>query len=138
MEEIWKDIPKYEKLYQVSNYGRVKSLKRVVSCNCRNQYKTFKISYTKKEKILKGRKDKDGYLEVNLCKNGKHSNYKIHRLVALLFINNTNNYDQVNHKDENKLNNNVNNLEWCNAKYNCNYGTRINRIKEIKNGKRGI
>ena len=89
MEEIWKDKKGYEGHYQVSNWGRVKSIK------------------FGKEKILKLIKDKDGYLQVTLCKNNIKKVYKVHRLVAEAFIDNTDNLPQVNHKDENKLNNNV-------------------------------
>ena len=109
MEEIWKDKKDYEEHYQVSNCGRIKSIK------------------FGKEKILKLIKDKDGYLQVTLCKNGIQKNYKVHRLVAEAFLPNPDNLPQVNHKDENKLNNNVDNLEWCTNEYNINYGTGIER-----------
>ena len=90
MGEIWKDIQNYEGSYQVSNYGRVKSLSRVDSRgNKRN------------EKILKLDKDRQGYKNVYLCKNGKRKFYQVHRLVANAFIPNPNNYPHVNHKDEN-------------------------------------
>ena len=116
--EVWKDIDEYEGLYQVSNLGRVKS-----------------IGY-KKERILKPGRDKDGYLFVSLCKNHKIKYCRIHRLVALTFIPNPNNLPEVNHKDEDKTNNRVKNLEWCDHKYNNNYGTRIQRINEKNtNGK---
>ena len=117
-EEIWKDVVGYEGLYQVSNNGRVKSLK------------------FGKEKILKPGKLKNGYLRVNLCKNEKQKHFLVHRLVALTFITNPNNLPDVNHKDENKENNRVENLEWCDCKYNINYGTRTQRIAEKNtNGK---
>ena len=90
MGEIWKDIQNYEGSYQVSNYGRVKSLSRVDSRgNKRN------------EKILKGRKNRQGYYDVALSKNGKQKFCRINRLVAQAFIPNPNNYPCVNHKDEN-------------------------------------
>lgn len=104
MKEILKDIEGYEGLYQISNLGNVKSL----------------IS----NKILKPKKDKDGYLMVNLYKQGKVKTYKIHRLVTQAFIENPNNYLEVNHRDEDKTNNYVTNLEWCTREYNNNYGTR--------------
>ena len=124
MLEIWKDIKDYEGLYQVSNLGRILSL---------NYRRTGKI------RILKGLKDKDGYLNVCLCKNGKTKRAKIHRLVAQTFLPNPLNLPQVNHKDEDKTNNFVGtpendykdgNLEWCDCKYNCNYGTSATRIGE--------
>ena len=81
----------------------------------------------RKEKILKTYIDKYGYAYVVLCKNNKTHLATIHRLVAEAFIPNYNNLPQINHKDENKLNNNINNLEWCTCKYNINYGTRTKR-----------
>ena len=111
-KELWKDIKDYEGHYQVSNWGRIKSIK------------------FGKERILKPVTDRHGYLLVSLWKNNKQKTYKVHRLVAEAFIPNPYNLPQVNHKDENPLNNNVNNLEWCNSKYNCNFGTRIERISK--------
>lgn len=113
MVEIWKDVVGYETLYQVSNLGRVKSLGN---------------DKTKKEKILKLEKRKTGYLQAHLSKNGKTKLIYVHRLVAKSFIENPNNLEQINHKDENKGNNNVNNLEWCTPKYNINYGTRLSKM----------
>lgn len=112
--EIWKDIEGYEG-YQVSNEGRVKSL----------NYKR-----TKQEKILKGNNIGLGYFQVKLYKDGKYEMKLVHRLVAETFLENPNHYDQVNHKDENKENNCVDNLEWCDRDYNCNYGTRNQKIGE--------
>lgn len=80
-------------------------------------------------RILKQITDNDGYKIVNLNKNGVEKTYKVHRLVAHTFIPNHENLPQVNHKDEDKSNNCVDNLEWCNGKYNCNYGTRTERQK---------
>ena len=115
MEEIWKDITGYEGLYQVSNLGNVKSL------NYRG---------SRREKMLKPHNDNRGYLFVRLYKNNEYKNFKVHRLVANAFIENLNNYEEVNHIDECKTNNNVNNLEWCNHKYNMNYGTANKRRSE--------
>lgn len=117
MKEIWKDIEGYEGLYQVSNLGRVKSLGNGGS--------------NSKERILK-QLNKNGYFGVCLCKEGKPKGFDIHRLVASEFIPNPDNLPMVNHKDECKTNNRVDNLEWCSAKYNNNYGTRIQRITEKK------
>lgn len=69
----------------------------------------------------------NGYKYVNLCKNNKIKTFRIHRLVAEMFIKNPNGLTQINHKDENKLNNRVDNLEWCTPKYNVNYGIRNNK-----------
>ena len=116
-KEYWKPVVGYEGHYQVSNFGRVKSIK------------------FGKEIILK-QKIKDGYYYVGLSKNGIVKNYFVHRLVAEAFIPNPNNLPQVNHKDENKLNNSVDNLEWCDAKYNRNYGTINERLSKSQiNGK---
>lgn len=120
IKEIWKDIKDYEGLYQVSNLSRVKSLDRWV----KGRNGSLRIC---KERILKPGTDKYGYLFVILCKNGKVKKFSVHRLVAEAFIANPHNYPCVNHKDENKQNNNVSNLEWCDVKYNTNYGTAIKR-----------
>ena len=112
MEEIWKDKKDYEGHYQVSNCGRVKSIK------------------FGKERILKPLTNSFGYLFVELCKDGKVKAFTVHRLVAEAFIPNLNNYKEVNHKDENKTNNVVTNLEWCDRKYNQNYGTRTEKCSK--------
>lgn len=114
MKEIWRDIEGYEGLYQVSNLGNVKSLN---------------YNRTGKERILKATKD-NGYLSVCLYKDGIKKSYKVHRIIALAFLPNPDNLPQVNHKDEDKTNNRVDNLEWCNSKYNNNYGTRNKRSGE--------
>lgn len=119
MEQEWKDIKEYEGLYQVSNLGNIKSLKKTIN----GRWGKTKI----KEKMLILANDKDGYKVVTLCKNGKQKTVKVHRLVAEMFIPNYNKLPQINHKDENKSNNCVDNLEWCTSKYNINYGTNIKR-----------
>ena len=121
MKEIWKDIPGYEGIYQVSNLGRVKSLERIIMGRW-HEVKT-------KEKILKPRIT-NGYLRLQLFKSNKAKNFFLHRLVAMAFISNPNNYIEINHKDENHFNNNVNNLEWCSHSYNINYGTRTKKTIE--------
>lgn len=113
MIEIWKDIPEYEGLYQVSNLGRVKSLR------FRNN-----VCDKEKEHIMALNKKDNEYLYVSLSKNGIRKNKYVHRLVATCFIQNTNDYEVVNHKDENKTNNNVNNLEWCSQKQNVKHSIR--------------
>ena len=102
MNEIYKDIQGYEGKYQISNLGNVYSL----------------IT----NKILKPGLTLDGYYQVNLYKNGVKKHLYIHRLVAQSFLDNTNNYPIINHKDENPMNNIYSNLEWCDKKYNNNYG----------------
>lgn len=109
MQEIWKDIEGYEGLYRVSNFGNVMSL------NYRN---------TKTHKNLTPKINNDGYLWVELRKNTIPKPYLIHRLVAMAFITNPNNYPLINHKDENKSNNNVLNLEWCTHSYNVLYSIK--------------
>ena len=83
-----------------------------------------------KEKILKPAADGGGYLYVSLHKDNKAKNHKVHRLVANAFIENPEGLNEVNHKDEDKTNNTVDNLEWCSHKENCNYGTRNHRVAE--------
>lgn len=92
--EIWKVIPNYEN-YEASNFGRIRSIDRVVK---RDRYTTRKI----KGKILQQFAKNSGYLQVNLSKNSKIETKTVHRLVAITFLENTNNYTDVNHKDENK------------------------------------
>ena len=113
-EEIWKDVVGYEGYYQVSNMGRVYS------------FKTNKIL---KQSVARG------YLQVGLLDNGKQKTGIVHRLVAEAFLPNENNYPCVNHKDENRKNNNVSNLEWCTHEYNNNYGTRKEKASKTMKGK---
>lgn len=122
--EIWKDIKGFEGLYQVSNLGNVRSLKY------RNQ---------KLVKNLTPQTNNHGYKVVGLGENGKTKFALVHRLVATAFIDNPNNYPVVNHKDENPLNNRVDNLEWSTYSYNCIYSMDIHperREKLIENLKK--
>lgn len=123
--EIWKDLPKYEGIYQVSNLGRVKSLDRINANGAMAH-----------GKLMSPQDNKHGYLYVDLCKNGKLKREYIHRLVGMTFIPNTNNLPQINHKNEIKSDNRAENLEWCDNRYNNNYGTaRIRaRYTMIMNG----
>ena len=121
MEE-WRDVIGYEGLYQVSNLGNVKSLERTVWNG-----KGYRVI---KEGILKAGKNGRGYLYVILFKGGKSKPCTVHRLVAEAFLENPENLPDVNHKDENKENNCVENLEWVSHEYNCNHGTRNRRIAE--------
>mgnify|MGYP004693328999 CR=1 FL=1 len=130
MIEEWKNIDGYDGFYQISNFGRVKSVERTITYITTNQSgKEFQTSKYCPERILKTA-DIRGYEIVSLGKSSKKKTYQVHRLVAEYFIPNQNNYPQVNHKDENKKNNRVDNLEWCTVEYNSNYGTRNQRIAE--------
>ena len=121
--EIWKPKKDYEGLYEVSNLGRIKSLGNGNSNNS-------------KERILKPGKVKGGYLQVYLSKNRENKRFYVHRLVAETFIPNPDNLPFINHKDEDKTNNRVDNLEWCTREYNNNYGTRTLRANKTNtNGK---
>ena len=122
MEEVWKEIRGYEGLYEVSNLGRVR--RASISNRLHN------------DGILKPIK-RNNYLKVVLSKEGNKTDYFIHRLVAETFIENPNNLPYVNHIDEVKTNNTTNNLEWCDALYNTNYGSGILRRSTTKvlNGK---
>ena len=115
--EYWKDINGYEGLYQVSNYGRVRSLPRKTTSG----------------KILTQFISR-GYYKVVLCKDNIKKNWNVHKLVAIAFVPNPNNYTDINHKDENKLNNIATNLEWCSKSYNQRYGTRNKRMLVSRNG----
>ena len=113
IEEVWKDIVGFEGIYQVSNTGIVRRI------------------YPNKTKTLKqckagGRTNKE-YLYVSMSANGKYRSSSVHRLVAEAFIPNPERLPQVNHKDEDKFNNCVDNLEWCTSSYNNRYGTKISR-----------
>ena len=116
MMEEWRAVPGYEGLYDVSNKGNVRNVRR--------------------NKLLRLQKTNNGYIRVVLSKNRIKTGFQVHRLVALTFLPNPDNLPQVNHLDEDKTNNNVDNLEWCTAKYNNNYGSRKDKVRDtkIKNG----
>lgn len=115
MMEEWRAVPGYEGLYEVSNMGNVRNVRR--------------------NKLLRLQKNQ-GYIRVWLYKNGIQTGLRVHRLVAQAFLPNPDNLPEVNHLDEDKSNNRVENLEFCDRKYNVNYGTAKIRAKEtaIKNG----
>ena len=121
MEEIWKDVKGFEGFYQVSNLGRVRQLDRISVSENRS---TQKIKGT----IKKAEVGKNGYNMVMFYKDSKYKCAYVHRLVAQAFIPNPDNLPQVNHKDEIRTNNCVDNLEWGDSKYNNNYGTKIDRL----------
>lgn len=112
--EQWREIKGYEGLYQVSSLGEIK---------------------TSKGKIRKQTINKNGYLYVNLCKNGKVRNHQVHRLVALAFVETDDDKLTVNHKNEIKTDNRACNLEWMTLENNLRYGTHSQRAKENRKGK---
>lgn len=133
MDEIWMDVIDYEGLYQVSNLGRVKSLDRTINTKTGTRKIKGKIMIPAKD----GKVCKDGsfYLKVRLSDiNGNTKTYKIHRLVALHFCENTNPnlYTEVNHIDENKHNNIYSNLEWCDRKMNNHHSQITEKLNESK------
>lgn len=130
-KEEWKEIPGYQGIYEISNLGRVKSLKRTIVQSPSERYPNGRTQVLK-EKILTPCVDKKGYQFVQLFINGHFRSKKVHRLVAESFIPNKYNLPIINHKDENKKNNCVNNLEWCTPAYNSNYGTGKYRAVQNK------
>lgn len=112
--EIWKDIQGYEGLYQVSNHGNIRSFQPKGNGSIPHGMKLH---------------EKRGYYQVGLRNNSKKKYFAVHRIVATAFIPNKDNLPCINHKDENKLNNHVENLEWCTYAYNNTYGDRIERVK---------
>lgn len=114
-KEIWKDIKDYEGIYKISNTGKIWSCKRKIEM---------------KQKLSKG------YLLIGLYKEGIQKTFSVHRLVSKAFIENPLDKKEVNHIDENKINNKASNLEWCTSKENANHGTRNKRISEwvLNNG----
>ena len=129
MKEVWKPIPGYEGYYEVSNLGSIRSVSHVVSGPVNGGLRT----YSTKSSILKQHVSKVGYIMVSLSKNSKVKHFNLHRLIAKAFIPNPDNLPCVNHKDEDKTNNNVENLEWCSHKYNANWGTNPKRVSVRQN-----
>lgn len=113
MEE-WVDLPGYEGLYQVSKTGYIKSLPRKGT----------------QGGIMRGHLDKKGYVIITLRKDGVQSSKRLHRLIAETFIPNPDNLPEVNHRNENKVDNRVENLEWCTSAYNHEYGSRTSRAAQ--------
>ena len=126
MEKFWKEIPDTDGKYLISTDGEVMAISRRVKFG--NVFRWTKTN------IRTARKKENGYLELEIL--GKH--HYIHRLVAEAFIPNPDNLPCINHKDENKENNSVENLEWCDYSYNANYGTRTKRAKEKQFGDRFV
>lgn len=118
MEEIWKDIESLDNLYQASNLGRIRKKDK------KGDYKICRLTLNKK-----------GYLHISIRKkDNKIKTYRVHRLIAKTFIPNPLNLPEINHKNESKIDNRISNLEWCNHKYNINYGNGI-KLHSKKNKK---
>lgn len=126
--EVWKDVLGYEGLYQVSNLGRVKRLPYKLVGRTIGKKKEYIRNFP--EKIMIGSICENGYIRVTLSKDGKSCYKNIHKLVADAFIPNPNNYPCINHKDETRTNNNINNLEWCSYSYNNTYGNAKKKFAE--------
>ena len=134
MAEKWKDIKGYENIYQVSNLGRIRSLDRIYV-----QPSRWGTSMLKKYKgkVLNPTDNGNGYLIISLRDdNRKRKSFYVHRLVAEHFLDNPNNLPEVNHKDEDKTNNFVENLEWCTASYNRTYGNAAEKQAKKLRGKK--
>lgn len=124
--EIWKDIDNYEGYYQINNYGQVKSLDRYIT-------RKDGVIQFKRGKLLTPIENDDGYYQIKLCKNGKSSTYKVHKLVAETFLDKPDDYVlkqyEVNHKDYDRKNNHVDNLEWLTHSENIQHSSNANRYK---------
>lgn len=125
LKEVWKDIKGFEGYYEVSSFGRVRSKARMVK-----RGDGISMTFTGKELAPYSNKKRNGYCYVYLRVKGKKYPKFVHRLVAEAFLPNPNNLSQINHKDENPKNNRLDNLEWCDAKYNNNYGSKPLKNKE--------
>lgn len=128
MTEEWRDVVGYEGLYKVSNKGNVKIVDRY---DVRKDRWGNNIKYHVKSKIKKTCLNNKGYCMISLTKNNKTKTFLVHRLVAQMFVDNPNNYTEVNHIDENKENNECNNLQWCDRKYNNNYGKQDKECRRV-------
>lgn len=126
--EKWHDIEDFEGLYQVSSYGRIKRIEhwKLQETNRTNKHTEYRQL---KEKIL-STNGKDRYASVTLCKGKIRKSVLVHRLVAKAFLPNLQNLPEINHKDCNTRNNHVDNLEWCDRKYNINYADRTKKAME--------
>lgn len=119
MIEVWKDIPSYEGLYQASNLGRIKSFAR----------------NSTRGGVLKQVDRGVGYYKVTLCKGGKTKQFNVHSIIAAVFLPNPNNYKYVDHIDENRKNNRIDNLQWCTAKQNLYFRDGVYRRAITRRGK---
>ena len=127
-KEIWENIPNYEGLYQVSNLGRIKSLAREWNCgNTGGKNKHPDI-------IMKQYIDKKGYCTIDLWKNNIGKNFRVHRLILIVFIGKSS--LEVNHKDTNKINNKLENLEWVTPKQNMEHARKNGLLKKSKKARK--
>ncbi len=133
MDEQWRDIAGYEGYYQISSSGRVKSVERYIQ----DSY-GMKSPYRIPPRILKPKQTSNGYLFVHLAMYGKIRPCRIHRMVAEAFIPNPDRLPTVNHKNEDKTDNRVENLEWCTQAYNNEYGTRAQRSQMSQKQRRPV
>lgn len=124
-EEVWKDVVGYEGKYIVSSLGRVAALSFPITAG--------KLHYCRRPHLLSIAPNDNRYIMTSLSKGRNHRmKVYVHRLVAEAFLPNPGNLPHINHKDENKRNNNVENLEWCTVRYNVNYGTAIERRRKTR------
>lgn len=130
MLEEWRDIKGYEGWYQVSNLGNVRSLDREII------YSNGKI-YKQKGKMLKPTLRNNGYYYVSLSKNNVRPKFDVHRLVAITFLDNDNNYNCINHIDGNKTNNCLSNLEWCSYSYNAKHAFKVGLNEAVRGERNG-
>ena len=128
--EIWKDVVGYEGYYVVSNLGRIATLSHTVSFTSVYNGVEVKKTFNTKQYLRKLHRGKYGYMECTLRDSKRIKLMKVHRIVAEAFIPNSQSLPSINHKDEDKTNNKVENLEWCTCLYNDNYGTRNKRLKK--------
>jgi hypothetical protein len=129
MEEIWKDVVGFEGLYKVSNLGNVIGIGKSWVCGM------YDSIIVKPESIRKQSTDTGGYKQVWLCKDGKAKNYLVHRLVAKTFLENPENKKDINHKNGNKTDNGLDNLEWCTRSENVLHAFK-NDLKKPSSGSR--
>lgn len=125
MKEEWKEVFGFDILFEVSNMGKVRTKHH------------GKTGYQKEYRFIAQADNGSGYLRINIPQSGKQKTIYIHKLVAEAFISNPEALSEVNHIDENKSNNRADNLEWCSHKYNCQYGTRNQKVSQ-KNRKRVV
>lgn len=130
--EIWKDVPEYEGLYAVSNFGRVKAYAKIYYCG------NYPVKRTKPEHIIREATTRDGYKRCPVTKNGKKSGFNTHRLVAHFFVHNSENKPEVNHIDGNKSNNHYSNLEWSTRSENMKHAHDTGLLKPAKGAASGM